>query len=150
MCDGVSGRSPGAARRDACVYKPCPPRGGERSSWGYAPRGAAGARAGRCCGLAHPRTQPPGTGHPGVVTGSGLSTHRRGGRGAGGEPVTGCTGVAGRLQGRTACTGGGLDAPRAERHDHDGLDGSRAGRGDVDGRWRDADAGYEALGPNRT
>eukprot|EP00966_Prymnesium_polylepis_P194332 4504951-Prymnesium_polylepis.1 len=29
------------------------------------------------------RTQPPGTGHPGVVTGPGLSTHGNGGLGAG-------------------------------------------------------------------
>ena len=31
------------------------------------------------CGLAPPRTQPPGTGHPGAVAGSGLSTHGEGG-----------------------------------------------------------------------
>eukprot|EP00966_Prymnesium_polylepis_P079150 1834467-Prymnesium_polylepis.1 len=36
------------------------------------------------CGLAPPpRTQPPGTGHPGVVKGPGLSTHENGGLGAG-------------------------------------------------------------------
>eukprot|EP00966_Prymnesium_polylepis_P089785 2079034-Prymnesium_polylepis.1 len=46
---------------------------------GYAPRDAMGQ-----CGLAPPRTHPPRTGHPEIVTGSGLSTHGewrpRGGR----------------------------------------------------------------------
>eukprot|EP00966_Prymnesium_polylepis_P060493 1403614-Prymnesium_polylepis.1 len=55
-------------------------RRGEGLGGSYAPRDATGR-----CGQVPPRMQPPGTGHPGVVAGSGLSTHGerrpRGGRG---------------------------------------------------------------------
>ena len=81
-CAGASGRSSGAAagRGAVRVRAGRGRRAAGRGSWGYAPRGAT-----RRCGLAPPRTQPPGTGYPGVVAGSGLSTHGewrpRGGRG---------------------------------------------------------------------
>ena len=71
-CTRASGRSSGAAAgQDALrVRADRGRRAAVRGSWGYAPRDATGQ-----CGLAPPRTHSPRTGHPGVVTGSGLSTH---------------------------------------------------------------------------
>ena len=71
-CAGASGRSPDAAAGQGAVRVRADRgrRAAVRGSWGYAPRDATGQ-----CGLAPPRTHSPRTGHPGVVTGSGLSTH---------------------------------------------------------------------------